>query len=223
MRKDQTQHGSPVRFASRGLLAPHRHQAAYLALVLRGGYEEQSADGRYMIEAGDIVVHPAFHRHANRFSRSGADVVDYRVEIDRFAAYGVVRAGDPSAILEALREGSLSLNDVPQAPQEEPEPWLADLAARLVGDAPANIAILASRHRVSREHATREFKQWFGIAPGAYRREHRLQRAISKLREGQAPATVAYDEGFADQPHLSRALKRSLGVTAGSLRPSQPD
>ncbi|QCI80321.1 helix-turn-helix domain-containing protein [Hankyongella ginsenosidimutans] len=48
--------------------------------------------------------------------------------------------------------------------------------------------------------------------------EHRLRRALESLENGQAPADAAHECGFYDQPHLTRSLRRHLGVTPGMVR-----
>ena len=41
----------------------------------------------------------------------------------------------------------------------------------------------------------------------------RIARARALLADGATPVVVAAECGFADQPHLTRAFKRAVGVT----------
>jgi AraC-like DNA-binding protein len=47
----------------------------------------------------------------------------------------------------------------------------------------------------------------------AYQTNLRVEQARRLLAAGAAPAAVAADCGFADQPHLSRVFKRAVGVS----------
>jgi len=42
-----------------------------------------------------------------------------------------------------------------------------------------------------------------------------VEEARRRLAAGHAPAAVAADCGFADQPHLNRVFKRAVGVSPG--------
>ncbi len=54
----------------------HSHEHAYAAIVLSGGYEEAGDHGRFKVQAGDVVLHERFEAHINRFSASGATVLN---------------------------------------------------------------------------------------------------------------------------------------------------
>jgi AraC-like DNA-binding protein len=63
----------------------------------------------------------------------------------------------------------------------------------------------------------RDVVSWTGHAPKVLARILRMQRALARLRAGRSRlADVAYDTGFADQPHMTRELWRLTG-----LRPSE--
>jgi hypothetical protein len=57
-------------------LPHHSHQKSYAALVLSGAYEEAGDQGRFYVEAGDVILHDCFEAHLNRFSPSGARVLN---------------------------------------------------------------------------------------------------------------------------------------------------
>ncbi len=60
------------------------------------------------------------------------------------------------------------------------------------------------------------FAQQNGLTPHAFQRDLRIDRARAMLGDGVPSAAVAAACGFADQPHLSRVFKRSVGVTPGA-------
>lgn len=197
-------------------LATHRHAAAYAALVLDGSYEEMSLDGRFACSRGVLVVHPAWHAHANEFGSAGAVVIDLPLPaVDGLYA---VQASDPEAIAKlASRDpataGLAALEEARDHPPIAAAPWLTRFIARLARDTGDDIASLASSCGVSPEHASRACKRWFGAGPAALRREGRLRRAMALLAAGAKPAEAATDAGFSDQPHLTRLLKRATGYT----------
>ena len=45
----------------------------------------------------------------------------------------------------------------------------------------------------------------------------RLEKAVSSMKEGDGLASVAADAGFSDQAHMSKAMRRLLGITPGML------
>ncbi len=76
----------------------------------------------------------------------------------------------------------------------------------------AELAVVAG---LSRFELVRRFRECSGVTPHAYQTNLRVDEARRRLAAGVAPATVAADCGFADQPHLSRVFKRSVGVSPG--------
>jgi AraC-like DNA-binding protein len=89
--------------------------------------------------------------------------------------------------------------------------------ARLDTDA-GIVERLAERLGVSRRQMERDFVRWIGVRPGAYLRLARVQRVAQGLVEGQAATTAAFDNGFADQPHLTRTARAMTLLTPGTLR-----
>jgi len=65
----------------------------------------------------------------------------------------------------------------------------------------------------------RSFGQSFGISPGDYHRNARLQRALEMLKTGELPlAEVALECGYADQSHMTRSVKAATGQTPLGIR-----
>lgn len=81
-----------------------------------------------------------------------------------------------------------------------------------LGDVATEVAV----HPVS---LTRAFRRHYGMTPGEYIRELRLEEAHARLRSSSEPmALVALACGFADQSHLTRAFRRRYGISPGRLR-----
>jgi AraC family transcriptional regulator len=77
---------------------------------------------------------------------------------------------------------------------------------------------LAAEAGVHPGHLARAFKQTFGVTVCEYSRTLRLEWAAEQLGGETALAQVAYDAGFADQSHFTRAFRRYQGVTPGRYR-----
>lgn len=57
-----------------------------------------------------------------------------------------------------------------------------------------------------------------GLTAEALRTATRLIRATSRLRSTESLTTIALDEGFSDQAHMSRAFRASCGMSPSMLR-----
>ncbi len=85
---------------------------------------------------------------------------------------------------------------------------LADQAAAGGSVAKAAAAIGVHQRRLQRAMAGqtgRSAAQWLALA--------RVRKAARAIVSGNELATVAYDTGYADQPHMHRAFRRWLGTT----------
>jgi len=80
------------------------------------------------------------------------------------------------------------------------------------------VAELASLSGMSRAHLTRAFGAAYGTPPHVYLNTMRIARARTLIREGMPLAAVAVECGFADQSHLTRRFKGSMGVTPSAWR-----
>jgi AraC family transcriptional regulator len=178
---------------SHAVLGIHRHREPYVALVLRGSYVETGPDGAWTCQAGDLVLHPPFHLHADRMSARGARVLNFVLPLAASRAlamstYTVVRPLRPeqveqraqrdplSALAEAIAEGETS---APAAPSD----WCSRVALALVNHTPSLVGLLARNEGISPEHASRAFRARYGIGPAAFRAEQRLRDVLRLLVE----------------------------------------
>jgi AraC-like DNA-binding protein len=108
----------------------------------------------------------------------------------------------------ALLDAAL-LRRVAAGPEPAPEvAWSYSRLAR--ADGRLAIGPLAEEVGWSRRHLAARWRRDVGMGPKAVARVLRFQRAVRLLREGGGLADVAYDCGYADQPHLNREF-RALG------------
>ncbi len=71
---------------------------------------------------------------------------------------------------------------------------------------------------VSERTLQRRFLQVTGISQTTLRQIERAREATALLEKGVAIADVVYLAGYADQPHLSRAMRRFAGQTPSELK-----
>jgi AraC family transcriptional regulator len=76
---------------------------------------------------------------------------------------------------------------------------------------------LAALVRLNEDHFARAFKISVGRPPHAYVLERRVEHAKSLLLGGNLPLSqIAAAAGFADQAHLSRRFRATVGVSPAS-------
>jgi AraC-like DNA-binding protein len=83
---------------------------------------------------------------------------------------------------------------------------------------PPSLDDLAASVGVGAFPLLRAFRAATGLPPHAYLNQLRVRHARRLLDEGLRPAEVAAQAGFADQAHLTRHFKRTVGVPPGAYR-----
>jgi hypothetical protein len=74
--------------------------------------------------------------------------------------------------------------------------------------------LAAGRPRAATQRSVqRHFLRALGVTSKGLEQIRRACRAVELLQQGRAPADVAIEVGYADQPHMSRSLKRLMGRT----------
>lgn len=212
----------PVRqcLAPRERFGRHRHERAYVALVLRGGYEEAGEAGRRRLVAGDVAIHEMFDGHLNAVDRTGAVVLN--LETGGLPG-GFATIADPDAVARlaerdaAAAAGLLRAGLVPMAAQTLDWPDL--LARDLAADPDLALGDWARARGLAAETLSRGFGRAFGVSPKRFRYEGRARAALRAVIGGAAPlAGLALDAGFADQAHMSRAVSDLTGHAPGAWR-----
>lgn len=72
---------------------------------------------------------------------------------------------------------------------------------------------------VSNRTIRRRFLHTTGLTPKTIQQIERAQQAASLLQSGTSVLDVVYQMGYADQPHLTRSLKRFYGQTPSQITP----
>jgi AraC-like DNA-binding protein len=107
---------------------------------------------------------------------------------------------------------------------EIPGPDNADVFVRrlaqaglLVHDPVVAAALSGEVEGLSTRSVERRVARSTGLNRGAIERIRRAERAVELLSRGVPPADVAGRTGYADQPHLTRSLRRFVGQTPSQI------
>jgi len=87
----------------------------------------------------------------------------------------------------------------------------------LVRDAAVAAALAGDEDALSSRTIQRRFRHAAGMSHTALIQIERARRATLMLREGMNPADVAVEAGYFDQAHLTRRLRRLIGLTPGAI------
>jgi AraC-like DNA-binding protein len=202
----------------------HRHDRAYAALVLAGSYEEVGSRGRFRVSSGDILFHDAFDAHLDRFCSGGAQILNLLVE-GFSPGLSIGRVADPDIVVRAAErdagEAAAQLRAQLRPIQRVRYDWQDVLASDLLEDPGFSLDQWARNHNLAAATVSRGFRKVFGITPAEFRLEARTHRALTMIATDAAPlASIAAIAGFADQAHMSRAIRLLTGATPGFWRRS---
>jgi Helix-turn-helix domain len=133
---------------------------------------------------------------------------------------------DRTVTLPAATGGSFRLDG---STWELPGPDTADTfvdrlvgAGLLVHDPIAAEALDGDVAGFSTRSLERRVARATGLSRGAMGRIRRAERAVELLSHGVPPSEVARRTGYADQPHLTRSLRRFVGQTPSQVGRSAP-
>ena len=201
----------------------HYHVRPYATLVLEGGYEEAGDQGRYQVVAGDVLLHPAFSAHRDRVAHARTLVLDLQLPLDGREWPGLARLANPDLVIRAaaadMRQAqALLIEGLTPLKRERADP--ADrLANALTSDPSQAIGEWAAVHDHSREWLSRRFKRLYGVDSALFRAEARSRLAWRRIVTSNEPlAGIAVECGFADQPHMTRAIGRLTGRSPNAWR-----
>jgi AraC-like DNA-binding protein len=201
----------------------HYHPRPYATLVLEGSYEEAGDQGRYRVESGDLLLHPAFSAHRDLIGAQRTYVLDIDLPFDGRRWPGMARVADPDTIIRTARRDAreaqaLLLEGLVEVEATEGDP--ADhLAAALNGNPSLAIGEWAAANGFSREWLSRRFQRFYEVSSSLFRAEARSRRAWQRIvSSGEPLALIAADCGFADQAHMTRSVGILTGRSPGQWR-----
>ncbi len=218
---------APGKRAAGERIARHVHRLPYATVVLEGAYEEAGDAGRIAARPGDVLLHTAFAAHQDRIGVRPAWVLDLPLPDGGGEWPALAKVADPELFVRLaereVREAAAGLVEaLVEADARTGDP-ADDLAAALRGASPPRIGDWACGRGRSREGLTRRFQSLYGTSPAAYRLEALARRAWRRIvSTDDGLAEIACDTGFADQPHMTRAVVRLTGHAPGAWRKPRP-
>ena len=199
----------------------HRHAEGYAALVLEGGYCEAGDAGRFRVGPGDVLLHGPFEAHRDDFGRSTTRLIDLPLPMAPPFARGTV--ADPDAIVRLAERdpaaaGRLLLSTL-RATEAREDDWPDRLAADLRYGKAIGLSAWAASHALRPGSVSRGFRAAYGVSPQRYRLEARARLAARRIAgSAEGLAAIAADTEFADQAHMTRAVRMLTGRTPRALR-----
>lgn len=205
------------------LIPRHRHRSGYVALALSGDYEEAGEDGYIRVDAGVVVFHGPFHAHNNRIGSKGAVILNLEIAEWSTPTFPYAQISD---VDEVVRLSEINPTDAMDflletvIPVEAPATdWPQELAISIKRDPGLSLADWSRARGLAPAQLSRGFAQVFGIPPASYRSQMRARQAWYRLMtDATSLAGAATDAGFADQPHMTRAVRALTGRTPGSWK-----
>lgn len=94
----------------------------------------------------------------------------------------------------------------------------AESLLRLEGGAEPSVKALAEACGMTPSRFIRLFRKHYGMTPGDYLQNRRVNEARNLLGQGMSISEAAFAMGFADQAHLQRTFKARHAMTPGHYR-----
>jgi len=229
-------------------IPPHVHQTTYLCLTLTGSFRERSGRTEEEVVAGSVVLHRPGETHDDTFGTEPASCLNVSFAPawseragDWFVREGPAHYAAPGAVGAMARRLAREFDERDEASELALEGLTLELLAFFARDEPlthlrpprwlsatvehvrqeqrVSLADLAAEAGVHPSTLARTFRRFHGCSLGEYRRHWRVERAMAALRTSDAPlAEIAALCGYADQSHLTRALRLAAGLSPAAYR-----
>jgi AraC-like DNA-binding protein len=220
----------------------HYDSCARISMVLWGDLLERTGGTEVEARAFSLVVKPRDVKHANQYGRRGARIFSVLFDSDQLPdflpkgnTYQWYQWGTQAPILRFMRQMQAPAPDVPELliellgslPESSEQvcrtvpDWLVQIKTEIDDCFTENLRVreLANKAGVHPVHLARVFRQHYGCSVKEYVQYRRLQQALDLLGSSTDPLSqIAYGQGFSDQAHFCRQLKKQLQCTPGQVR-----
>ncbi len=184
--------------------------------MVSGGFEEAGDCGRRFLGPGDVNCHAPFEAHCDRFRPQGAETLNFDFPDWTTLPGEFCRVRDPDLIArtaehdhQAAAQLLLSMIEPVSCAARD---WPDQLAQDLRTQPDLALREWAERHRMDPATVSRGFRRAFDVSPATFRMQLRARRAWRSLvHSGASLSAIAAEEGFADQPHMTRAVGALTG------------
>jgi len=230
---------------------PHCHEPARINILIHGELEERVEQTAFTYSPFSSVLKPGGARHSDRYGggESSCLMVDFlpsfhshipkwTLQEARFAnnmgsrilarrIWHEFHSWDTVSplIVEGLVLELLGMQIRDSSDSSHVPAWLARCREMLDVSiqSPPSISQLSATLGVDRSHLSVRFSHHFGLPPGAYVRQRRVERAAELLSTTSLSlAEIAADLGFCDQSHFTRLFESYFHCTPGAFRKSSP-
>lgn len=203
-------------------LARHQHAHGFAAVVLAGRYAEAGDTGCHRVGPGDVLIHQPFESHLDRFDARGAEVLVVPLARPWTGPLLGTLADCDAIVRAAERDATHAVGLIAQTLEARASvagDWPDLLARALVDDPALPLQAWAASRGLHSGSLSRGFGEVFGIAPARFRLVARTHRALRALRHTRMSlGDVAQACGFADQAHMTRAVRALTAASPRRLR-----
>jgi AraC family transcriptional regulator len=229
-------------------IRPHAHRGWTLTVLLGGAFEERYAGRRaaQACRRFAVLLGRPGEVHENRIAPQGAHNLLVELDDDRHARIEGLALGEDAVAGAALEIVARRLHRELGARDEARALALEGLGLELVAALARSQGRASERGVVDRARAmladrfrerglrvadvaaaldihpvalARAFRATTGSSPSEFVRRLRLDWAMSEVARSARPlASIAAEAGFADQSHMTRALRAAFGVTPARVR-----
>ncbi len=225
----------------------HAHENFHLTLIVRGGNREQRKNKEFEAAPGQILFyqHGELHRNAGTLHPSKNISLEieeeflakYEANIPWTKSFPANSANAKFVLLKIYKEclkgdaqTTASIHSLAlilfDSPLEEKTtgkipPFINGLRD-IINDRWNEVLSLSELSRLLGVHPvtiSKTFPKFFSCTLGEYARKIKIEKAIALIGGSrQSLADIAYQCGFADQSHLTRAFKTATGFTPREFR-----
>jgi AraC-like DNA-binding protein len=216
----------------------HTHHCVQLVMALRGNLRIRRGRGRTWMRCGAALVKPDVPHEVDATRRQ-----ILLAFVDAESTLGAALMGNTLSDIDLVRAGKVAKwrrqlgNPVTLGP-DRVEPWVQQellsgrqfphlhprvrkvlriLREKIGTRRSFSLRFLADQAGLSPSRFIHVFTESVGVPPRSYILWLRLQRACGEMMRGATSTDAAYRAGFADGAHLSRTLKRMMGMTPREL------
>ncbi len=204
----------------------HAHPYLTISLLLEGSILEHTPQQTQMARSTAVFIKPAEAVHSNLFMENSTlisvNVLDWDYYPLPFSQIGIRSVPGVLPYFFRLlqdRDKRTALSELgcflqktsqPSLPEKVPD-WLLTMKETIETHFQEGLSIQQLARDVGKHpvHLARTFTRHFGIDIKTYQRQLRIHQAVSSMvSQDQKLTHLAYENGFADQSHFSRAFKK---------------